>query len=276
MSWTLAAAFLLASGVPPAAGDPALLSVPAQAQTQPEWQLAMRVAAPLTTTDPRHVGPSVGVGRSGKYRAGLRYQPSGSDLLGFVHGTFGVRLLSTARWNIAADVEHSRVWSARQLYRSGTFRFEGHDRRWLYLGVISARASHRRWAGLIDGFEVGAGKIVIREQVAGRVDGTSLNDSPVLVLKTEAPVGMLGVTVSRSLPLGLSGDARVRLIGAGRSRGGVVPFAHATLDWEVLKPIFTSAKYGRGQIGVTGNHSSSPRAVTYYQNGVGVTLKIAF
>lgn len=276
MSWTLVAALLLASGAPPAADDPALVSAPAQEQGRPAWQLSMRVAAPMTTTDPRHVGPSVGVGRSGKYRAALRYQPSGSDLLGFVHGTFGFRLHASSRWTIAADVEHSRVWSARQLYRSGTFRFEGHDRRWLYLGVISARASHRRWLGVIDGFEAGAGRMVIREQVAGRVDGAPLNDDPILVLKTEAPVGMLGLTLTRTLPLGFAADARVRVIGAGRSRGGVVPFAHATVDWEVLRPIFNSPRFGRGQIGLTGNHSTSPRAATYYQNGVGVALKIAF
>lgn len=278
MSWTLAAALLMVSGLPPApVADPTLLVAREQGTVRRSlWQLNMRVAAPLTTTDPQHVGVSIGVGRSGIYRVGFRYQPSQRSALGFMHGTLGFRLLSSESVTMALDVEHSHVWSARRLFRTGGFQFEGHDRRWLTLGVASFQANQLRWAGLIDGFEIGAGRMVIREMVAGRVGGTVLNDEPVLVLKTAAPVGMVGLSLSRPLFLGLTGAARVRVIAAGKSRGGVVPFAHAVADWEVMKTIFTSGRHGRGELGVVGTHSTSSRAATYYQNGVGVSLKIAF
>ncbi len=278
MSWTLAAVLLVLPNLPApvADGDPALISQPERAKVGAEWQVALRASGPMTTTDPQHVGVALGIGRSGAYRAGVRYQPSETSALGFMYGTFGVRLQSTDKWTIAADVEHSHVWSARRLYRTGGFQFEGHDRRWVSLGVVSARASHRRWFGLIDGVEIGAGRMVIRNMVAGRVGSTALNDEPVLILKTSAAVGMLGLTMSKPLFWGLAGDGRLRVIGAGHSRGGVVPFAHAVFDWEVSKTIFRSSHFGRGTLGLTGTHSTSDRSATYYQNGVGIALKIAF
>lgn len=279
MSWSLAAALFMVSGVPavtPPPVDPSLIAVHTQGELPAAWHISMRVAAPMTTTDPQHLGISLGVGRTGQYRAGFRYQPSETALLGFMSGAAGLRLWHSDKWTIAADAEHARVWSARKLYQSGGFQFQRHDRRWITLGVVSAMASHRRWLGVIDGFEVGGGRMVIREMVAGRVGSNQLNDTPVLVLKTAAAVGMVGVSLSKPLRWGLSGDARVRLIGAGRSRGGVVPFAHATIDWAITRHIFSSRRYGRGELGLTGNHATSTRAATYYQNGLGVTLKIAF
>jgi len=279
MSWTLASALFLLSGVsavPMTTDDPSLIAAPAQGERAAAWHLSMRVSAPATTTDPQHVGVSLGVGRTGAYRAGLRYQPSETDVLGFMSGAVGLRVWSSDTWTIAADAEHARVWSARRLYQSGGFQFQGHDRRWITLGVVSAMASHRRWLGVVDGFEVGGGRMVIRESVAGRVGGDQLNEAPVLVLKTAAAVGMVGVSLSRPLRWGFSGDARLRVIGAGRSRGGVVPFAHATLDWDISRTVFSSRKYGQGRLGLSGNHASSSRAASYYQNGVGVALKIAF
>jgi hypothetical protein len=277
MSWTLVTALFLASGATASAPvDPGLLSAPMQAEAGAAWQLAMRVTGPLTTTDPRHVGVSLGVGRAGTYRAGFRYQPSETSVLGFMHGTLGFRLAATDRWTVAVDMEHSHVWSARQLYRTGAFGLEGHDRRWLTMGVVSAHASQRRWFGIVDGVELGGGRMVIRNMVAGRTGSTELNDQPVLVLKAAAPVGMFGVHLSRPLPWGVLADARVRVIGAGRSRGGIVPFAHAVAEWELMRAIFSSSRYGQGRLGLVGTHSTSNRAATYYQNGVGVTLKIAF
>jgi len=279
MSWTLASALFLLSGVatpPPPTFDPMLVAPGVQGEAQAAWHLSMAVTAPATTTDPQHVGVSLGVGRSGAYRAAFLYQPSETDVLGFMSGVLGLRLWASDKWTIAADAEHARVWAARKLYQSGGFQFQAHDRRWVTLGVVSAMASHRRWLGVIDGFEVGGGRMVIRESVAGRVGGDQLNDAPVLVLKTAAAVGMVGVRLSRPLRWGFTGDARLRLIGAGRSRGGVVPFAHATLDWDITRKLFASRKYGEGRIGLTGTHASSSRAATYYQNGVGVALKIAF
>lgn len=278
MSWTLAAVLLVLPNLPaPApAEDPALISQPEPSKAGAEWQVAIRATGPMTTTDPQHVGVAVGVGRSGAYRAGFRYQPSETSTLGFMYGTLGLRLRSTESWTVTADVEHSHVWSARRLYRTGGFQFEGHDRRFVTLAVVSARASHRRWFGLIDGVEIGGGRMVIRNMVAGRIGSVPLNDQPVLVLKTASPVGMLGLTMSKPLFWGLSGDGRLRVIGAGRSRGGVVPFAHAVFDWEVSRTIFRSSNHGRGTLGVTGTHSTSDRSATYYQNGVGITLKIAF
>ncbi len=279
MSWTLASALFLLSGVSAVSvptGDPLLIATPAQGERAATWQLSMRVSAPATTTDPQHVGVSLGVGRTGAYRAGLRYQPAETEVLGFVSGAVGLRLWASDNWTMAADVEHARVWSARPLYQSSGFQFQGHDRRWMTLGVVSAMASHRRWFGVIDGFEVGGGRMVIRESVAGRIGGNQLNEAPVLVLKTAAAVGMVGVSLSRPLRWGFSGDARVRVIGAGRSRGGVVPFAHATVDWDVSRTVFSSRRYGQGRLGLSGNHATSARAASYYQNGVGIALKIVF
>jgi hypothetical protein len=278
MSWTLAAALLMVSGVPSATApvDPSLLTAPEQEEVGASWQLAMRVTGPLTTTDPQHVGFSFGVGRSGVVRTGLRYQPAETSALGFMHGTAGFRLVSSEHWTVAADVEHSHVWSSRKLYRTGGFQFEGHDRRWVTLGVLSVQMNQRRWFGLVDGFEVGAGRMAIRNMVAGRDGSVELNAEPVLILKSAAPVGMVGITLSRPLFWGLRGQARVRVIGAGNSRGGVVPFAHTVTEWEVSRALFSSSRYGRGELGLVGTHSTTARAATYYQNGVGISMKIAF
>ena len=279
MSWTLATALFLLSGVSAVSApteDPSLIAAPAQGERAATWQLSMRVSAPATTTDPQHVGVSLGVGRTGIYRAAVRYQPAETEVLGFMSGAVGLRLWSSDNWTIAAGAEHARVWSARRLYESSGFQFQGHDRRWVTLGVVSAMASHRRWFGLIDGFEVGAGRMVIRESVAGRIGGNQLNEAPVLVLKTAAAVGMVGLSLSRPLLWGFSSDARLRVIGAGRSRGGVVPFAHATVDWDVSHQVFSSRRFGKGRLGLSGNHATSARAASYYQNGVGIAFKIAF
>jgi hypothetical protein len=279
MSWSLVAALFMMSGpqaAPAVASAPSSVAVQPQAERPTMWHLAMRVTAPMTTTDPQHVGVSLGVGRAGFYRGAIRYQPSETEALGFVSGAAGLRLMQSEHWTIAVDAEHTRIWSARKLYESGGFQFQGHDRRWITLGVVSAMSSERRWAGVIDGFEVGGGRMVIRESVAGRLDGDQLNADPVLVLKTAAAVGMMGVTLSRPLRWGFSGNARIRLIAAGRSRGGTVPFAQATAEWEIARTIFTSQKYGRGQLGVSGNHATSSKAAVYYQNGLGLSLRISF
>lgn len=279
MSWSLAAALFMVSGVPatpPTPADPSLVAVHTQGESPTAWNISIRVTAPMTTTDPQHVGYAIGVGRSGFYRAGFKYQPSETDVLGFMSGVAGLRLFQTANWTVAADAEHARVWSARKLYHSGGFQLQGHDRRWLTMGVVSAMSSTKRWFGAIDGFEMGGGRMVIRESVAGRVGGDQLNEDPVLVLKTAAAVGMVGVSLSRPLRWGFSAGGRLRLIAAGRSRGGTVPFAHGTMDWEITRTLFSSRRYGRGVIGVTGNHATSRRAAAYYQNALGITLKIGF
>ena len=49
----------------------------------------------------------IGVGRSGFYRAGFRYQPSETEVLGFMSGVAGLRLFQTANWTVAADAEHA-------------------------------------------------------------------------------------------------------------------------------------------------------------------------
>ena len=277
MSWTLAAAWVVMSSVAAAPPDPSLLAAPAQGDVRAaQWQLAMRVAGPVTTTDPNHIGIAIGVGRAGAYRLGMRYQPAESDLLGFMQGTVGFRVMESGRWTVAADVEHTHVWATRGLYRSGDFQFEAHDRRWLTLGVVSAMASDRRWLGVISGVEVGAGQLGVRDQVVGRIGSTALNSAPVAVLKTTAAVGMVGVRMSYPLRWGFDSEARVRILGAGHSRGGVVPFSHATAEWELSRAVFSSSRYGRGRLGLTGSHATSTRAATYYQHGVGLTFKIAF
>ncbi len=277
MGWTLAAALTMLAAVPPApAADPALLAPPVDVERESLWQVAVRVAAPVTTTDPQHVGVSLGIGRAGTYRTGIRYQPAESDFFGFVHATMGWRLAHGDRWTVALDLEHTRVWAASRLYRADGFQLEGHDRRQLSLGTLSAVSSGRRFFGLVDGVEIGAGQMRIRRLVAGRVGHELLNPDLVWILDSAAPVGMVGARLARPLRWGFTGHARVRLIGAGRSRGGTVPFAHVTAEWEVMRRLFRSSRLGQGNIGLTGVHASSSRAATYYQNGLGVALKIAF
>ena len=273
MTWTLAALLVAASLTP---SDPSLFAPVAQDVKTPQWQVEMRVAAPATTTDPQHIGVAIGAGRSGRLHLGARFQPQETEPFGFLHATAGVRLHASARWTIALDLEHSHVWAARRLYRVNGFQLEGHDRRQLSLGVVSAMAPAARWFGVVDGVEVGAGRMHIRRLVAGRAGSSALNDALVPILESEAPVGMLGVRLSRQLPWGLQAQGRARLIGAGHSPGGEVPFAHATFDWDVTRPIFRSTKYGTGRLGLSGTHATNARAATYYQNGVGVTLKIVF
>lgn len=273
MTWTLMA-MLAAASLGPA--DPSLFAPSAQDLRTPLWQVEMRVAAPATTTDPQHIGVAIGAGRAGKLRLGARFQPQETSLVGFVHAAAGVRVHESARWTIAVDLEHSHVWAARRLYRVNGFQLEGHDRRQMSLAVVSAMATSTRWFGLVDGVEVGGGRMHIRRLVAGRAGSSALNDDLVPVLESEAPVGVIGLRLSRRLPLGFQGQARARLVGAGNSPGGEVPFAHATVDWDVTRQIFRSGKYGTGRLGLAGNHATSARAATYYQNGIGVTLKIVF
>jgi hypothetical protein len=270
-------AVLLAAGGTSASLDPLLLSTPWQPVAAPQWQVVMRAAGPLTTTDPRHIGVGIGLGRSGASRFGFRYQPSGNDWLGFIHGTIGARLAQSGDWAIAVDAEHAHVWSSRRLYRTTSgFQFEGHDRRQMTLGVLSASRLHTPLFGLITGFEIGAGRMHIRELVAGRLGNEGLNPRLVPVLESAAPVGMVGARLSRRLLFGFDGEARVRLVGAGRSRGGVVPFAHGVVDWEVMRRVLPMRAAGEVRLGVHGSHATSSRAATYYQNGVGVTLKFVF
>lgn len=276
MSWWLTTALLLSTGAG-APIDPDLLAPQSSVEVERRWQLAMSVLAPLTTTDPNHIGTAFGVGRQGRIRAGARYQPSESDLRGFIHATLGLTLRESASARLAADFEYSHVWASRRLFQTRAFQFEGHDRRQVYLGVVSLqRTDGRRWWGLVDGVEIGAGRMHVRDLVAGRVGGTVLNPDPVAVLKSVAPVGMVGATLSRPLPLGLDGSARLRVFGAGHSRGGVVPFAQASVEWEVVRQVFSSPRYGRGALGLAGTHATHTRSPLYFQNGVGLTLKIAF
>jgi hypothetical protein len=87
---------------------------------------------------------------------------------------------------------------------------------------------------------------------------------------------VLGVSAAHDLVFGFEGRARFRLIGAGHSRGGEVPFAHFATEWDVTKQVFESKTFGRGSLGLVGNHATSTRAVSYFQNGVGLTFHLAF
>src|SRR5688572_12820190 len=277
MTWSLAALLSIVSGLP-TTGEAGQGVVPARAPSarHAAWQVTMSVAGPMTTTDPQHVGVSFDVARSGTARGRLRYQPAPTNPLGFVQAALGYRLVSSDRWTLAAGVEHAQVWSTRVLFRTPGFQFERHEQRWLNLGVMSATAPDRRWLGLIDSVEIGAGRMFIRDMAAGRDASAELNEEPVLILKSAATVGMLGVSLSRPLLFGFGGQVHLRVIGGGRSRGGEVPFAHLTADWDVTRRVFESKKFGRATFGLTGTNASSPRAVTYFQNGLGLRFRLAF
>jgi hypothetical protein len=262
---------LVVSGLPMAGEtEPGVVPAPAPIERHATWQVGVSAASPMTTTDPQHVGVSLDVARLGTSRVGLQYQPSKTGPLGFVQATLGLRLLSSDRLTVAADFETSQVWATRVLFQTPGFQFERHERRWLNLGVLSFKAHDRRWLGLIDGIELGAGRMFIRDMAAGRDLTKDRGEEPVLILKSAATVGMLGLNLSRPLFLGLGGQVHVRVIGGGRSKGGEVPFAHVTAEWEVSKT------FGPATLGLTGIHASNARAVTYFQNGVGVVFRAAF
>ena len=284
MAWTWALTALAAfAGVTPAAAPvvddpPAKVASAAQASHDlpPLWQLSMNVSGPVTSTDPQHVAVGIGAGRAGRYRAGFRYQPSDSDLLGLIHSRLGFRLLRRDSVDVAFDLDVTQVWADRRLFRGTGWQLEGHDRRRLSLGMVSILPRGHRYFGLIDGIELGAGRMYIRRLVSARVGSESLSPQLDTILISSGPVGMIGLHLARPLFLGLTGDAHVRVIGAGRSRGGEVPFAHLATEWSVTHQIFASQKFGRGELGVTGNHATSSRAATYFQNGLGLTFRIAF
>jgi hypothetical protein len=282
MSWTLTlAALTLVSGLtapPTAAGDdpPTRHSSQASEDKPHQWRLAMNVSAPMTTTDPQHVAFGLGVVRTGIYRIRAQYQPSETTLLGAIHASVGARVLRTKALDVAFDLDFNQVWADRRLFRGTGWQLEGHDRRRLSLGTVSLLPRDHRYFNLIEGVEVGAGRMYIRRLVSARAGSQSLNPRQEPILVSSGPVGMLGVRLNRSLLWGLTGAANVRLIGAGRSRGGEVPFAHLTASWSVTRQVFVSGRYGHGEFGVTGNHATSSRAATYFQNGLGLTFRIAF
>ncbi len=284
MAWTWALTALAAVvGVTPAPAPvvddpPAKVARAAQASQDlpPLWQLSMNVSGPVTSTDPQHLAVGVGAGRAGRYRAGFVYQPSENDLLGLIHSRLGFRLLRRDSLDVAFDLDFTQVWADRRLFRGTGWQLEGHDRRRLSLGTVSILPREHRYFGFIDAIELGAGRMYIRRLVSARVGSAALSPQQDPILVSSGPVGMIGLRMGRPLFWGLTGDAHLRLIGAGRSRGGEVPFAHLTTAWSVTHRVFTSQKFGRGEFGVTGNHAPSSRAATYFQNGLGVTFRIAF
>lgn len=282
MAWTWALTALAAvAGVTPAAAPvvddpPAAKVAQASHDLPPIWQISMNVSGPVTSTDPQHVAVGIGAGRSGRYRAGFRYQPAENDLLGLIHSRLGFRLLRRDSLDVAFDLDFTQVWADRRLFRGTGWELEGHDRRRLSLGIVSILPRERRYLGLIAGIELGAGRMYIRRLVSARVGSESLNSRQEPILISSGPVGMIGLRMTRPLFWGFTGDAHVRVIGAGRSRGGEVPFAHLTTEWGVTRRVFASQRFGRGEFGVTGNHASSARATTYFQNGLGLTFRIAF
>ena len=144
------------------------------------------------------------------------------------------------------------------------------------IGTASLTWRQPKLFGLVGAIEAGAGRMHVWRRVSARFGAESLSRSPDTILESSAPVGMLGLSAGRSLFWGFGAQARVRVIGAGKSPGGEVPFAHATVEWDVTRQIFHSKKLGRGLLGLTGTHSTSPRAVAYFQNGLGFVFRATF
>lgn len=280
MTWTLTlAALTLVSGLsqdPPLAEDPPPV-VASQADVHPPgWLFSIRAVAPVTTTDPQHVAAGVGLEHTGKYRMAFEYQPSEAGRLGMIHAALGARILTRDTWQLAVDLEHSQARPTRRLFQGSGWELQGHERHQLSMGTVSVNWRQRRIAGLISGVEAGYGRMQIWRFVSARASNSLLNNSPDPILESWAPVGVLGVSATRGLFWGFEGRARLRLIGAGRSRGGEVPFAHLTTEWDVTRQVFQSKTFGRGSLGFVGNHATSTRAVSYFQNGVGLTFRLAF
>lgn len=248
----------------------------ARGDRAPAWQMSVRALTPVTTTDPQHVGVAVGVSRTGTYRAAILFQPSERGGLGMIHGALGLRLFDRAAWQLSVDLEHTQVRASRRLFVGTGWQLNGHDRQQVSLVTGTVRWRERRVWGLIRGVEAGAGRMQVWRLVSARAGSDLLNSSPDPILESGAPVGMFGILAERSLMWGFAAEARVRVIGAGNSPGGEVPFAHLTAHWDVTRRIFGSAGSRRVEIGLSGSHATSPRAVSYYQNGLGLALRFAF
>jgi len=240
------------------------------------WQIAFRVATPMTTTDPQHVSTGVGLAYTGAYRTAFQYQPTEHGQLGMIRASAGFRLVKRQAWHLVFDLEHSQARPSRRLFRGTGWQLEGHERHQLSIAAVTLQAQERRWLGLVDSVEVGAGEMHLWRMVSARADGAPLSPSRDPILESAAPVGIIGVRASRPLFLGLNGSAHLRLIGAGRSRGGEVPFAHMTAEWDVMRQLFRSPRFGRGVLGLSGHHATSSRAVSYFQHGLGLTFRLDF
>ncbi|MEO6222943.1 MAG: hypothetical protein ABIP90_06815, partial [Vicinamibacterales bacterium] len=195
--------------------------------------------------------------------------------VGLIHAALGVRLLKRETWQVALDVEHTQSRSVRRLFRGYGWELDGHDRHQLSVGRAQIKWSDRRFFGLIGAVEVGAGRMHLWRLVSARSGADSLSASPDPILESSAPVGLLGLSAARPLFWGLEAQTRLRVIGGGRSRGGEVPFAHGTAEWDLTRQLFRSKKFGRGFLGLTGTHATSSRAVTYFQNGLGLSFRLA-
>ena len=264
----------LAEAVAPPAPVPAAA---AQPDVQPPgWMISVRALTPVTTTDPQHLALAVGVAHSGAYRAAVEYQPTATGRVGFIQASLGVRVLARETWQVALDLEHAQARPIRRGFRGSGWDLDFHERHQSSIGTASVQWRDPQWLGLVDGLEVGAGRMHVWRLVSARAGAANLSLSPDPILESSAPVGMLGLRMGRSLFWGLDGRARVRVIGAGRSRGGEVPFAHMTAEWDVTRQLFRSKKLGRATLGLMGNHATSSRAVTYFQNGIGVVFRAAF
>lgn len=241
------------------------------------WVVSIRSLHPATTTDPQHVAFALGVAHAGPYRANVQYQPSDSGRFGMIHAALGLRLLSKGSWKLAVDLEHTQARPVRRLAKGDGWELAGHDRHQVSLGTATILPADAPWLGLVQGVEVGGGRMQVWRLVsATSAERGRLSASPDPILESSASVGMVGLIVSHQLFWKLEGQSRLRLIGAGRSRGGEVPFAHLTAEWDVFRQVFQSARFGRGYLGVTGTHATSPRAATYFQNGVGIAFRLAF
>jgi hypothetical protein len=265
----------LADGVPsaPPASDPAIV----QAEVPlPAWVISVRTLQPVTTTDPQHLGVTGGIAHTGAYRANLQYQPSDRSRFGMISAALGVRLLTRDSWQVAVDIEHTQARPVRRLIKGSGWELAGHDRHQLSLGTATVQRNNAPWFGLVRAFEVGAGRMQVWRLVSASAGVDRLSASPDPILESGAPVGLVGMTLVRQLFWGFEGHTRFRLIGAGRSKGGEVPFAHLTAEWDVTRQIFHAGKLGRGFLGLAGSHATSARAATYFQNGVGLAFRLAF
>jgi len=274
------AAFALISALsqnPPLAEAVAAPAPAVQSDARPPaWMISVRALAPTSTTDPAQVAVGVGVAHTGAYRAAVQYQPTTERRLGFIHASLGRRVLARETWEMALDLEHAQARPVRHAFRGTGWELDFHERQQFSIGTVSVTWREPKLFGLVSAIEVGAGRMHVWRLVSARAGADRLSQSPDPILESSAPVGMLGLSAGRPLFWGFGAQARVRLIGAGHSPGGEVPFAHATVEWDVTRPLFQSKKFGRATLGLTGTHATSPRAVTYFQNGVGVVFRAAF
>src|SRR5688500_11320606 len=182
------AAFALISGLsqnPPLAEAAAPAAAPAPALQPdvepPGWLISVRALAPATATDPQHLALGVGLSHGGAYRAAVQYQPTENGRVAFIPASLGVRVPARGAGPVALDLDHAQARPVRRGFRGSGWELDFHERHQISMGTASIRWRDSQWLGLVNGLEVGTGRMHVWRLVSARAGAASLSESPDLI-----------------------------------------------------------------------------------------------